>query len=214
MISILLDTLRRIQFDRTIIVIGHGGEAVEKELAGQGVDFVWQREQLGTGHAVMMAEPALASFTGTTLVAAGDVPFLSAESIQKLFSVHQKTGASATCLSAIISDPSGYGRIVRGTGTDELKEIVEHKDASPEILNISEINTGTFCFDNAALFTALKQVRNTNAQAEYYLTDTVKIMHDKGLRVSVTVADNPDEVRGVNSPEQLEELVGIFAARL
>ena len=93
---------------------------------------------------------------------------------------------------------------------DFLKEIIEHKDASPEILAINEVNSGTFCFDNQALFTALEQVGKDNAQGEYYLTDTIKIMHDNGLRVAVVPAVNPDEVRGVNSVEQLEKLAEKF----
>jgi UDP-N-acetylglucosamine diphosphorylase/glucosamine-1-phosphate N-acetyltransferase len=214
MIEILLDTLTALKFDKIIVVIGHGGEEVQQALLKYPVEFAWQREQLGTGHAVMMAEPQLNSFSGITLVAAGDVPFLSADAISTLLAVHDQTKASATCLSAVVDDPTGYGRIVRGAGKDELKEIIEHKDASPEVLKLNEINTGTFCFDNASLFSSLKSVKNTNSQAEYYLTDTVKILHDNGLRVSVTVAANSDEVRGVNSPEQLDELATIFANRL
>lgn len=214
MIEILLDSLTSLRFDKIIVVVGHGGEEVQKVLAKYPLEFAWQREQLGTGHAVMMTHEQLKDFSGITLVAAGDVPFLSADAIRKLLATHEQTKASATCLSAIVDDPTGYGRIVRGAGKDELKEIIEHKDASPEILKISEINTGTFCFDNASLFSSLQSVTNTNSQAEYYLTDTVKILHDKGLRVSVTVAENSDEVRGVNSPEQLDELATIFASRL
>lgn len=211
MIAILMDTLLTFKFARLVVVIGYKGEMVIDALAGYPVTFVWQREQLGTGHAVQMAREVLGDFAGTTLVALGDVPFLSARSIERLLTVHQEAGASATCLSAIVDDPRGYGRIVRDGNSDILRGIVEDKDASEEVLKIREINTGTFCFDNRELFEALDKVDNKNAPGEYYLTDTIKIMHDNGLRVSVVTAGNPDEVLGVNSLEQLDFLAKKFA---
>ena len=210
MISRLLDTLIPLGFKHLIAVIGHKGEMVKEELSSRQVEFVWQREQLGTGHAVMMAEDNLKDFDGITLVAAGDVPFLSAASINRLLEVHQKTRASATCLSAVFDDPTGYGRIIREGVSDKLVDIVEHADASDEIRSIGEVNSGTFCFDNRALFESLESIDQDNAQGEYYLTDVVKIMNNKGLRVSVTPALNPDEVLGVNSLDQLEELAKKF----
>lgn len=213
MIKMVLDTLKGLKFDRIVVVIGHKGEMVQEALSGYDVHFAWQREQLGTGHAVMMTEEVMGDFDGTTLVAAGDVPFLSAGSIRRLLEVHQGMKASATCLSAVFADPTGYGRIVRDGDSDILQEIIEHKDASEEVRAIHEINSGTFCFDNRALFAALKQVGKDNAQGEYYLTDTIKIMHDKGLVVAVTTAQNPDEVLGVNSVDQLAEVAGKFGAK-
>jgi bifunctional UDP-N-acetylglucosamine pyrophosphorylase/glucosamine-1-phosphate N-acetyltransferase len=213
MIRMLLNRLVGMAFDKIVVVIGHGGELVQKELVDCPINFVWQREQLGTGHAVMMARDELGSFDGTTLVAAGDVPFLSTESIQRLFEIHTSTKAVATCLSAIFEDPTGYGRIIRQAGTDNLVAIVEHKDASDEIRQIKEINSGTFCFDNRRLFEVINEIGSDNAQGEYYLTDAVKLLHNKGLRVSVVAADDPDEVRGVNSVEQLQELTRRYANR-
>ncbi len=210
MVGIILDTLRALNFDRTVVVVGYKGELVQEALADYPVDFAWQKEQLGTGHAVQMTERVLSDFDGTTLVAAGDVPFLSGRTIEKLFEVHEETGAAATCLSAIFEDPTGYGRIVRKGDTNLLAEIVEHKDADEEVRTIKEINTGILCFDNGKLFEALQKVDKNNAQGEYYLTDTIKIMNDSGLRVAVTTAVNPDEVRGVNSTEQLSLLAGKF----
>ncbi len=214
MISILLDTLLSLGFERLVVVIGFKGEAVQRELADLPVSFAWQREQLGTGHAVTMTKELLADFDGTTLVALGDVPFLSARSIRRLFDTHERTGAAATCLSALLDDPVGYGRIVREGEGDMLREIVEHKDASEDIRAIREINTGTFCFDNKRLFEALAMIGNENVQGEYYLTDTVKVMHDKDLPVAVVAAEDADEVRGVNSEEQLRLLETKFAHRL
>jgi len=212
MIKILLDRLLAMEFDKLVVVIGHKAELVRKELAGYPVSLVLQEKQLGTGHAVEMTREVMAGFDGTTLVAAGDVPFLSRRSIERLFEVHRRTGAAATCLSAIFDDPGGYGRIIRDGASDFLKAIVEHKDATPEQLAIREINSGTFCFDNRLLFEAVGQIGCDNAQGEYYLTDAVEILHRRGLPVAVVTADDPDEVRGVNSAEQLETLARHFAA--
>ncbi|MDF1543977.1 MAG: NTP transferase domain-containing protein [bacterium] len=212
-IKILLDTLVSLNFDRIVVVVGYKGEMVQRAIADYPATVVWQRKQLGTGHAVMMAEEAMKGFDGTTLIALGDVPFLSASSIEKLMDTHRESAAKATCLSAILDDPTGYGRIVREPGTDILKSIVEHKDAPEEVRKINEINSGTFCYDNLALFETLKAIGNDNSQAEYYLTDTIKLLHDKGLRVSVVASENPDELRGVNSAEQLSQLGEIFADR-
>ena len=211
MVKIILDTLLRLHFDKIVVVIGFKGELVQQALADYPVQFAWQREQRGTAHAVMMAREQLQGFDGTTLVCAGDVPFLSEQSIRDLVSVHEKTGASATCLSAIFDDPTGYGRIIRDDDSDFLKEIVEHKDASEEIRAIHEINSGTFCFDNLHLFGVIDEIDDHNAQGEYYLTDAVKILHDKRLKVAVVTCREPDEVRGVNSQEQLEELATKFS---
>jgi len=209
----LLDTLATIKFDRIVIVIGHKGEMVINELKGYKADFVWQREQLGTGHAVQMAEELLSDFDGTVLVAAGDVPFLSAESIQALISSHAKSGASATCLTADFDNPKGYGRIIRRPGTDILAEIIEEKDANDEVRRIKEINSGTFCFDAKDLFWALKEVKNSNAQKEYYLTDTIKILGRSGRLCCVWKAPDPLEISGVNSAEELAVLERSFLAK-
>jgi bifunctional UDP-N-acetylglucosamine pyrophosphorylase/glucosamine-1-phosphate N-acetyltransferase len=213
-IRIILDTLTNMSFDRIIVVIGHEGEQVQQALRDYDVEFAWQREQLGTGHAVMMTSRELKDFEGITLVAAGDVPFLSKQSINHLLKTHSGTGAAATCLSAIFEDPEGYGRIIRDSDSGLLKEIVEDKDASEEVKKICEINSGTFCFNNRLLFEALDQIGNDNAQQEYYLTDTVKIMHDRCLSVPVVVAEDPDEVKGINSLEQLEELAQKYVDRV
>ncbi len=209
-IQILVDRLCLFGFEKIVVVVGHQGEDVRQALANYNVEFVWQREQLGTGHAVMMAEPVLRDFQGTTLVALGDVPFLSQLTLEKLFNSHEKTQASATCLSAKFDNPTGYGRIVRKEKTDILMKIVEHKDATLAEMRITEINSGTFCFNNQVLFKFLKKIGTDNSQGEYYLTDVVKLMYDNNLRVSVVKADNPDEVRGINSIEQLRELEAKF----
>jgi UDP-N-acetylglucosamine diphosphorylase/glucosamine-1-phosphate N-acetyltransferase len=202
----LLDTITTLKFDKIVVVVGHKGELVKEALSDLDVEYAWQNEQLGTGHAVLMARNNFRDFEGTILVAAGDVPFLSAGSIKRLFDIHLETGASVTCLSAIFDDPKGYGRVIRKPGTDLLEDIVEDKDASPEIKKINEINSGTFCFAARDLFGALEEVKNENVQKEYYLTDTVKILRKRGRNCAVALASDPLEVTGVNSVEQLARL--------
>ncbi len=206
MIVLLLETLQTLNFDKIVVVIGHKGELVKEELADFNVDFVWQKEQRGTGHAVQMAEELFREFDGTVLVAAGDVPFLSRETILNLFDIHQKNRASATCLTAILEDPTGYGRIIKKDGTDILVDIVEEKDADEKTKEINEINSGTFCFYSPGLFRVLGRVDDDNAQGEYYLTDTIKILTDEGKTCAAWPVPDPVEVKGVNSAEQLEEL--------
>ncbi len=213
-ISILVDTLFPLKFAKIVVVVGYKGEMVMDVLSSYSVSFVWQKEQLGTGHAVQMAREMLGDFVGTTLVALGDVPFLSAATIQRLFQVHREMAAQATCLSAIVDDPSGYGRIIRDGDSNILKAIIEQKDATAPQRKIREINTGLFCFNNQELFKVIDRLDNDNAAGEYYLTDAVKIMNDNGLRVAVVPVTNPDEGLGVNSLVQLETLTKKYADSL
>ncbi len=206
LIRILMETMTKLSLDRLAVIVGFKGEMVIEELADFDVDFVWQKEQLGTGHAVLQTHKIFKNFDGTVLVAAGDVPFLSSQTIERLFEIHDKNQSSATCLSAEFDDPTGYGRIVRKENSNILLDIVEDKDASPEIKYINEINSGTFCFNCRDLFDALQKIGNENSQQEYYLTDTIKILQQDGKKCAVTRASNPIEVAGINSIEQLKSL--------
>ena len=158
----------------------------------------------------MMTREVYADFSGSVLVTAGDVPYVSERTITELFATHDSHAAASTCLSADFADPTGYGRIVRDGQTDRLMGIVEHKDASPQVRAINEINSGIFVFNSEDLFGALSEVKNDNAQAEYYLTDVIGILQSRGRGCFVSKAKNPDEVRGINSEEQLRELERIF----
>jgi bifunctional UDP-N-acetylglucosamine pyrophosphorylase/glucosamine-1-phosphate N-acetyltransferase len=213
MVMYLLDTLVDLSFAKIVVVVGHEGEQVKTALKDYPVEFVWQHNQLGTGDAVKSARTVLEGFDGITLVAAGDVPFLSAESIEELVTEHATSGAVATCLSAVPDNPKQYGRIIRDGSGNRLKEIVEFKDASDDIRAIKEVNSGTFCFENRRLFDALDEIRDDNVQGEYYLTDVIKVLHNKGLVVSVVKARNPEEVEGINSEEELTSLASAFGER-
>ena len=124
----------------------------------------------------------------------------------ELFEIHERNGATATCLSAEFEDPAGYGRIIRGEKADALNEIIEEKDADPDTKKIKEINSGTFCFDSRELFKMLHQIDNNNAQREYYLTDTIKLFIADGKECAVWRVPDPFEVLAVNSAGQLKQI--------
>jgi len=215
MIEHLLNTLVTLNVKKIVIVVGYQADRVKDALSkfNNKADFVLQERQLGTGHAVLTAEDKIKDFSGDILVLAGDVPFLSGETIQKLVEVHRREKAAATVLSSIPPDASGYGRIVRIPGTDVVDKIVEHKDATEDEKKIGEINTGTFCFDSKYLFEALREVKADNIQKEYYLTDVMEVLRNKGHKAAVYLTDNADEVLGVNSFEQLADLETQFAKK-
>lgn len=215
LIEHLLDTLISLSAKKIVVVIGYQADLVRKSLAkyADQTEFVMQDRQLGTGHAVMVTEKALEGFSGDILVLNGDVPFMSAETIRQLAALHHREKAAATVLSAILPDPTGYGRIIRIPGGDLVDRIVEHKDASPEELAVKEINSGTFCFDSRYLFEALHEVKADNSQGEYYITDVVGILRRRGQKTAVCLASNPDEAMGVNSVEQLAELQTRFSSK-
>jgi len=202
----LLETLTSMDFDKIAIVVGHKGEMVIEELSDFNVEFVWQKEQLGTGHAVQMAEDVFKDYEGTIIVTLGDAPFLSANSVNKLFETHLENKAAATCMTAVIENPTGYGRVVRKDSSDILLEIVEEKEASPEVKKIGEINSGTFCFDSKQVFAILDGLQNNNSQNEFYLTDTIKIFQDKGQPCAVWQVPDSFEAEGINDIDQLKRL--------
>jgi len=203
MLQFVIETVRSLGPERVVVVTGYQAERVETACAGAGVEFARQPEQLGTGHAVMQTESLLADFDGTIMVLNGDVPGLRAETMREFMRAHHDAGAAATVLTAELDDPTGYGRIVRDADGN-LRAIVEHKDATPEIRAIREINSGLFCFEARDLFSALKRVDRRNAQNEYYLTDVIGLLAREGRRVGAWCVDDAREVAGVNNPEELE----------
>jgi bifunctional UDP-N-acetylglucosamine pyrophosphorylase / glucosamine-1-phosphate N-acetyltransferase len=194
-----------------IVVVGHGAESVKSQ-TGDGVTYVYQEEQLGTGHAVMQAAEVLPR-EGTVLILYGDVPLLSADVLRSLLNKHIESGAAATVLTAIVPDPTGYGRIVR-TSAGELAKIVEHKEAAAAELLISEINTGTYVFAAATLLEALQLLDNDNAQREFYLTDCLEMLINKRLKVSSYCMDDYRLALGVNDRSQLAEAGRLMRERI
>ncbi len=188
----------------TAVVLGVGREQMAQALAGREVKLAVQHEQLGTGHAVMAAAEVLAGFTGDLLITCADIPLVRPETLQALLDEHRARGAAATVMTAIYDDPTGYGRLVRDD-SGLVQAIVEHKDASPQVRAVKEINAGIYCFQASALFEALAQLRPDNAQGEYYLTDVIGQLVAAGQPVAAVVAEDPEEVMGINDRVQLAQ---------
>ena len=209
----VVDTAGSLKADRTIAITGHGADQVEPAFAGQGLAFVRQEPQLGTGHAVQQAVPKLHD-EGTTLILNGDVPLIEAGTLAKL--VEACGGQSLALLTVVLDDPSGYGRIVRSGdpvgGT--IEGIVEHKDANDAQRRIREVYTGVMAAPTALLRRWLANLKNDNAQKEYYLTDVVAMAVADHVHVVATHAHDETEVLGINSPAQLADLERRYQRRI
>ncbi|MBA9087569.1 bifunctional UDP-N-acetylglucosamine pyrophosphorylase/glucosamine-1-phosphate N-acetyltransferase [Fontibacillus solani] len=212
MVGHVLDTVKKVECERSIVVVGHGAEAVKSYL-GTSAEYVLQEQQLGTGHAVKQAGQLLGQEEGTTIVICGDTPLVTEETLDALIDLHTRKGAAATVLTASMDNPKGYGRIIRAENGSVVR-IVEQKDCSPEEDAVQEINTGTYCFDNAKLFAALEKVTNSNAQQEYYLTDVVGILVQEGEVVEGYMTDDYAESIGVNDRLALSEAEAFMRERI
>lgn len=213
-----VETARSLQPERLVVVVGHGREVVVSnlELVDAGAEVAVQEEQLGTAHAVQVALAILDApdrpLRGTVVVTSADVPLLSGDTLATLVETHQRSGNTVTVLSAAVPDPTGYGRLIRD-GSGELLGNVEDRDATPEQLKISEINSGIYAFDAEMLLAALGRVGVDNAQGERYLPDVIAIARTSGHRVgAVQVANH--EVLGVNDRVQLADARRLMNARL
>ncbi|MCA1296628.1 bifunctional UDP-N-acetylglucosamine diphosphorylase/glucosamine-1-phosphate N-acetyltransferase GlmU [Paenibacillus sp. alder61] len=213
MVGHVLDTVKKVQCERSIVVVGHGAEAVKSYL-GTKAEYVLQAQQLGTGHAVKQAGTLLGQEEGTTIVICGDTPLVTEETLQAMLELHERQGAAATVLTASMDRPQGYGRIIRDSVKGSVARIVEQKDCSPEEDAVKEINTGTYCFDNAKLFAALEKVTNSNAQQEYYLTDVIGILVGEGEVVEGYMTEDFAESIGVNDRLALSEAEGYMRERI
>lgn len=212
MVEHVVDHVRTLDVSRIVTIVGHGAEMVKTHLGGKS-EYVLQEEQLGTAHAVQQAEELLGTLEGTTLVVCGDTPLIRPETLQALYEYHHQQNAKATILTASAEIPFGYGRIIRNA-EGQVEQIVEQKDASEEQQLVKEINTGTYCFDNKALFQALKQVKNDNAQGEYYLPDVIEILQQQGEIVSAFKTDDFEEILGVNDRVALAQAEEIMRNRI
>ncbi|CAM3255173.1 bifunctional UDP-N-acetylglucosamine diphosphorylase/glucosamine-1-phosphate N-acetyltransferase GlmU [Filibacter tadaridae] len=212
MVEHVIDHIRSLGANRIVTVVGHGAELVEETL-GSKSEYVLQAEQLGTAHAVQQAEQLIGDLEGTTIVVCGDTPLIRSETMEALISHHTKNGAKATILTAEADDPTGYGRIIRGAEGQVLRN-VEQKDATPEERKVTEINTGTYCFDNRSLFETLKKVKNDNAQGEFYLPDVIGILQSEKALVSAYITDDFSETLGVNDRVVLSEAERVMRRRI
>lgn len=212
MVGHVLDATSEAGCARTVVVVGHGAEAVQGYVGGR-AECVLQAQQLGTGHAVMQAEQAIGAEEGTTIVIYGDTPLVTPATISAMLEAHEAAGAAATMLTAVFENPTGLGRIIRNEA-GHVQRIVEEKDCTAEERAVKEINAGTYCFDNRKLFAALAQVKNDNAQGEYYLTDVISIMRDAGETILAHLTQDPAEAIGVNDRVALSEAEAVMRARI
>ncbi len=195
------------------IVVGYQADVVESAVQGEfganAAEFVIQKEQRGTGDAVMSARDQLRDADSTLLVLSGDVPLIRTETLNKFLAQHRDSGAACSILSVRLENPTGYGRMLRDEN-DQFLRIVEQKDATDEQKLIREINSGIYCFETDKLLKALDHVQPTNEQGEYYLTDVPEILADSGEKVSVYLHSDAREVSGINTRADLAEFENLL----
>ncbi|MBS3995643.1 MAG: bifunctional UDP-N-acetylglucosamine diphosphorylase/glucosamine-1-phosphate N-acetyltransferase GlmU [Alkaliphilus sp.] len=212
MVEHVIDVSMEVHVKKTVVVIGHGADLLENALSHRNVHFACQREQLGTGHAVMQAKAEIPD-EGYVLLLYGDTPLIKSGTIQQLIDHHIEGSYKATVLTANFEDPSGYGRIVRDD-VGNVKGIVEHKDANDLERAIHEINSGIYCYDAKFLKEALGCIKNDNSQGEYYITDAIGILRNAGHTVGALKIRDNTEIMGINSKVQLAEAQEIMQKRL
>ena len=207
----VLDTVATLNPQRVVVVVGYQSEEVKQACANRPVEFVEQKEQLGTGHAVLQAQAALEDFEGDVLILCGDMPLIQSSTLETLLHKHHETGAGCTLLSLKTKEKKDFGRVVRSPEGAVLR-IVEARDASEQEKTIDEYNSGVYCFIKGILFKALASVGTGNAQGEYYLTDAVGILSQDGHTVACHSTQDADEILGINSSEDLEKAEKIVQA--
>jgi bifunctional UDP-N-acetylglucosamine pyrophosphorylase/glucosamine-1-phosphate N-acetyltransferase len=206
----VIEAVRKAGSSRIIAVVGHRADDV-KAAIGNEVEYVVQEEQLGTGHAVRCAGPALTGYCGAVIVAYADIPLLRESDVSRLVKRHLESGAAATLLSARFDHPGTLGRILRGLNGG-VRGIVEARDATQEQLKIREINVGVYCFQAPLLLQALAEVRSNNAQKQYYLTDVIGILVARGERVEAVIMEESEGGLGVDTVEDLARAQDLSAA--
>lgn len=212
MLSYPVALAREIGSEEIVVIVGNQAELVKERMKGEGLFFVHQKEQLGTGHAVLQARDKFIGYKGTILILCGDVPLLTPSTVAALLEDHFSTDAVITVLTAKPDVPYGYGRVVKGKSGNVTK-VVEERDATSEEKKIREINTGIYCVQSSFLFEAVADIGNKNAQGEYYLTDIFEIAHRRGYSARSFICDSPAEVMGINTIEDLERADRIIAGR-
>lgn len=199
--------------EETIVIIGHQGERVQKRFAGRGLTFIEQREQLGTGHALLQARPALQDKGGELLIIPGDLPLLEAGPLEEFIAFHRGHEGGLSLLTMELEDPRGYGRIARD-GVGEVARIVEEEDATAEERGIREVNSGIYLVRNdGLLWELLGELEDKNSQGEYYLTDIVSLYRERGEAVRALVAAEGEALLGVNSRMDLARAEAILRGR-
>lgn len=211
MVNHVIDIMRKSGIQDVNVIVGNGKEQVIEKTKSRDVSYSVQEEQLGTGHAVLCAKAFLEGKVGTVAIFTGDAPLIQESTVDSMLKNHAEGGFSATLLTSVIENPTGYGRIQREG--EEVARIIEHKDCSPEELLLKEVNAGMYLFDVEELLASLQMLKNNNAQKEYYLTDVIEIMRGRGLKVGAVITEF-DETRGVNTRVHLAEAEAIMRRRI
>ena len=195
------EALRGAGASRIVAVVGHRAADVRVAI-GDGVEYVIQRQQLGTGHAARCAQSALAEYHGPVMIAYADIPLLCKRDIARLLTRHLEVRPAATLLTALFDEPGTLGRIIRGQD-GRVEAIVEAGDASEEQLRIKEINVGVYCFSAPLIFDILGELTDDNEQRQYYLTDAIGILARRGQRVEAVAMESAENGIGVDTVEDL-----------
>lgn len=214
MLAYVLQACRKVGIKRIYVVVGFSAEQVKSRFAdAEDITWVQQDEQLGTAHAVMCCREHLKDFNGQTLILCGDGPLLRSATLRTLMEKHEAGQSAATLATAVLDDPTGYGRIVRDA-YGNIQGIVEHLDCTPEQLEIKETNPSNYLFNNKRLFEALDNIKPDNVKKEYYLTDAISGLISTGHKVEAITAMQPDEAVGINSRAQLSAASKIMQQRI
>ena len=202
MLEYPLRAARALSPAKIAVVVGHGAAEVQRACKGEEVIWVQQNEQLGTGHAVLCTKKSLADFPGHLLILNGDVPLITVETLRRLLGCHRDKRPAVTLLTALLDDPSGYGRVVRDH-SGRIVRVVEDKDARGAEKSIREVNSGVYVVSPDFLFPALEKLPNQNQQGEFYLTDIVSEAAQTGVGMEGVCIEEPWEIRGINTREEL-----------
>lgn len=211
MVRYVLEALKPLGMEKIVTIVGFGGE-MTKSVVEDSSEVVWQTEQKGTGHAVMMASPVLEGKEGETIICCGDTPLLTEKSLAALLSSHETNHNALTIMTSILEHPHGYGRIVKSNG--RVERIVEQKECTPDEELIKEVNAGVYVFDNVELFNDLKKLTPNNAAGEYYLTDVIAMFVESGKKVSTFSVADVNETMGVNDRYALSKAAKIIQHRI
>lgn len=209
MVKKILSELKKINIEENILILGHKKELILEKL--DDIKYVVQREQLGTGHAIMQAKEMLRDYDGDIMILCGDTPLLKSETLKKMYEYHKKQEAVTTLLTSLYENPFGYGRIIKEN--EKVIGIVEEKEATEEIKKVKEVNAGVYCCDSKELFKALEKITNNNEKGEYYLTDIIKIQVSENKKVSSFILEDNEEILGVNSKIDLAKASKVLRIR-
>ncbi len=208
----VINALKPLQLNQIITIVGHGGETTSKVVEGQS-EIVWQREQKGTGHAVLQVAPLLEGKQGTTLIVSGDTPLITTKSLDQLVQTHIQGTFDLTILTSVVNQPFGYGRMIRNP-KGQVTAIVEEINATEDEKKIKEINTGFYVFNNSLLFQNLRDLTPNPKNGELNITSLIKMFMDKGLKVGTSTVDAFEETLGINDRAQLAEARKIMQQRI